>query len=176
MFSHLLRGPQNQGFLRLNAMMYLPLSYLGAKYLSLLQRIGVFGWPKTESPLSLLWIMHYWIYQEILASIEMCSPFVHLLVSFYRKIQTLLPSLGTLMDGDPREGGDSIVCSLKVLRRLGWLSLGSLKCGINFLECALWSQKMTSATLSLVRLFEGNPRKGAPIEEKCAQRCILLWS
>ena len=47
------------------------------------------------------------------------------------------------MDGDPREEGDSIVChiysivcSLDVLRRLGWLSLGGFKCGINVLEGA----------------------------------------
>ena len=47
------------------------------------------------------------------------------------------------MDGDPREEGDSIVCqiysivcSFEVLRRLGQLSLGGLKCGINVLECA----------------------------------------
>ena len=72
--------------------------------------------------------------------------FFHLLVDFYRIIQTLLPSLGTLMDSDKREKDDSIVChiysilcSLEVLRRLGWLSIGGLKCGINVLVCALWS-------------------------------------
>jgi len=40
------------------------------------------------------------------------------------------------VDGDPRDEGDSIFFSLDVLRRLGWLSLGSFKCGINVLECA----------------------------------------
>ena len=61
------------------------------------------------------------------------------------------------MDGDPREEGDSIVChiysivcSLDVLRRLGWLSLDGFKFGINVLECALRSQKVTSATPRIV--------------------------
>ena len=49
---------------------------------------------------------------EIVANITMCSPFVHLLVAFYSRIQTLLPSLGTLMDNDPREEDDSIVCHI----------------------------------------------------------------
>ena len=49
---------------------------------------------------------------EIMANITMCSHIVYLLVAFYRRIQTLLPSLGTLMDGDPREEGDSIVCHI----------------------------------------------------------------
>ena len=49
---------------------------------------------------------------EILASIIMCSHIVHLMVAFYSIIQTLLPSLGTFMDGDPREGDDSIVCQI----------------------------------------------------------------
>ena len=87
-------------------------SYLSAKSLSLLRRIGVVGWPTTESPLSLLQITHNWISWEILASITMCSPIFHLLVAFYRIIQTLLPSLGTFMDSDPREEDDSIVCHI----------------------------------------------------------------
>ena len=76
------------------------------------------------------------------------------------------------MDGDPREEGDSIVCPLEVLRMLGRLSLGSLKCGINALECVLWSWKVNSATLRTVPLFEEKPRKGVLIEEYCAQRRI----
>ena len=63
------------------------------------------------------------------------------------------------MDGDPREADDSIVChiysivcSLEVLRRLERLSLGDLKCGINFLECALWSRKVTFATPRIARI------------------------
>ena len=67
------------------------------------------------------------------------------------------------MDSDPREDGDSIVChiysivfSLEVLRRLERISLGGLKCGINVLECALWSQEVTSTTLRTARLFEEN--------------------
>ena len=63
------------------------------------------------------------------------------------------------MDGDPREEGDSIVCSLDVLRRLGWMSLGGFKCGINVLECALWSRKVTSATPRIAR-FLGQKAQG----------------
>ena len=55
--------------------------------------------------------------KEILANITMCSPFVHLLVAFYRWIQSLLLSLGTLVDGDWREGDASIVCHMIQLRR-----------------------------------------------------------
>ena len=68
------------------------------------------------------------------------------------------------MDSDPREEGDSIVCSLDFLRRLGWLSLGSFKLGINVLECALCSRKMTSATPRIARILEQKVHKGAIIE------------
>ena len=53
-----------------------------------------------------------------LASITMCSHFVLLMVEIYRQIKILLPTLGTLVDSDPRGGVDSIVCSLEVSRYL----------------------------------------------------------
>ena len=68
----------------------------------------------------------------------------------------------------------SIVCSVDVLRRFEWVSLGSHNCGITFWECALWSRKVTPATLRSMRLFEGKSLKGALIEEKCTWRHILL--
>ena len=75
------------------------------------------------------------------------------------------------MDGDPREEGDSIVChiysivcSLDVLRRLGWLSLGDFKCGINVLECAFVVPKVTSATSNIACFLGQKARKGALIE------------
>ena len=67
----------------------------------------------------------------------------------------------------------SIVCSLDVLRRLGRLSLGGLKCGINVLECALWSWKVTFATPRTMHIFEGKLWKGTLIEEKHAKRRIF---
>ena len=76
------------------------------------------------------------------------------------------------MDSDPREEGDYIVCSLDVLRRLGQLSLGGLKCGINVLECALWSSKVTSTTLRIAHVIEKKAHKGAFIKEFCTQRHI----
>ena len=78
------------------------------------------------------------------------------------------------MDGYLREEGDYIVCTLEVLRRLGRLSLGSLKCGINVLECALWSWKVNSATLRSTQIFGEKPCKCMLIEEKCGQRHIFL--
>ena len=95
-FTHLPSGHYNYGVLRPDARMHLPPSYLGTKSLSLLRRIGVVGWPTTESPLIFSGIHTVGFLGEILASITMCSPFVHLLVAFYRRIQILLPSLGTL--------------------------------------------------------------------------------
>ena len=47
-----------------------------------------------------------------LANITMCSHFILLMVAIYRKIQILLPFLGTLVDGDLRERVDSFVCPL----------------------------------------------------------------
>ena len=43
-----------------------------------------------------LWITHCWYCLGILADITMCSPILHLMVALYRRIQILLPSLGTL--------------------------------------------------------------------------------
>ena len=54
-----------------------------------------------------------------LANITMCSHFVLLTVEIYRKIQILLPSLGTIVDGDLRERVDSFVCSIEVQGGLG---------------------------------------------------------
>ena len=50
-----------------------------------------------------------------LASITMCSHFFLLMVVIYRKIQILLPSLGTFVDGDPRERVDSFMFPLDPL-------------------------------------------------------------
>ena len=47
-----------------------------------------------------------------LANITMCSHFFLLMVAIYRQIQILLPSLGTLVDSDPRVGVDSFMCSI----------------------------------------------------------------
>ena len=48
--------------------------------------------------------------------ITMCSHFFLLMVAFYRKNLNPLPSLGTIMDNDPRVGIDSILSSLEVSR------------------------------------------------------------
>ena len=98
-----------------------------ARSLSLLQRIEVVGWPTTESSLNCSFGLHtIGLLMSNLASITMCSHFAHLLVAIYRRIQILFPSLGTLVDGDPRERVDSFVCPLD-----------SLVCPLDSLVCSL---------------------------------------
>ena len=72
------------------------------------------------------------------------------------------PSLSWyIMDGDPREGDGSIachiysvVCSLDVLRRLWWLSLGGFNCEITVMECALCRPRKWLSPLPILRAFQ----------------------
>ena len=118
---------------------------------------------------------------EILASIIMCSQVFHLLVAFYRIIQILLPSLGTLWMVT-QERGMIPSCATNIPLCAPLISKKALLAVLRQLQvwnhcpgvCFLWSQKVTFATPRIVHFLGQKAHKGALIKGFCAQKHLWL--